>query len=187
MLGLRFLIKYVICVVAIFMSTSLIGQEEAEDKNRSIGIETGVALSYSGLHSNIAFLLKNKKNEYYVGLKLNLSDSYLLQKGPFGIQLGYRRTVIAVSKFSSSVSLDYQLVQTALYNALMIDVQKKNWLNELHLSYGLAYRLSKKLWIGSSFGFGLYIESNYDLRNAVRNRYIGTSNMLRIYANYDIR
>lgn len=184
---MRLPIKYLICVVAIFLSISLNGQEKVESKIGKIGVELGFALSYSGLNTNAAFLLKNKKNEYYLGLKLVLSDSYLLQKGPFGIQLGYRRTTVAAKKWSSSLGLDYQLTQTALYNPLAIDIKKKNWLNELHLSYGLAYQLSKKVWIGSSFGFGLYIESNYDLRNAIRNRYIGTSNMLRIYANYEFR
>lgn len=177
--------KSILIILSIFSFwLTIAAQEEQNYDNPKSGIELGSAFSYTGLNVNLAYTLAWGDNTAFVGPKITISDSYIPSEGPWGIHLGYRRLLPGQSKFRTFASVDYQLVFLEPYNPNGKDVNGKNEIHELFLSYGIQYRFWKNLIIGNSMGAGVYIERFIDSITGNKRFYNGYNGQIRLFAQY---
>jgi len=167
----------------IFCWTSF-AQEVAETSKMSHGIELGSAFSYSGFNANLAYAMGWKENVLFVGPKISLSKSYLPSRGPWGIHLGYRRLLPRQSKWNSFASLEYQIAFLQPQNPYNLDINGKNEIHEIHLSYGIQFEVLKDLIIGNSIGAGVYFERFFDSLTGEKKSFDGYNAQVRLFAQY---
>lgn len=156
---------------------------ERSAKFRS-GFELGGAFCYTGLNMNLAYSLAWRENTFFLGPKITLSDSYIPTRGPWGIHAGYRRLFPGEGNFRTFVSFDYQLVFLEPFNSNNFNVNGKNEIHELLLSYGIQLRVWKNLIIGNSIGAGVYFERFAVSISDSKNTFEGFNGQFRLFAQY---
>jgi len=167
-----------------FLTYSQILYAQEEKEILKTGIELGTGLSYSGIQTNLAFVGFYKGNEFYLGPKITVTNAYLPQNGPWGIQGGYRRILISKEKLTSFVNLDYQLAFRKPYNPTQLVVNTWNRIHEFHLHYGFTFKVFNRFYIGNQIGIGAYLEKNIDLIEDIQRSFSGFSSQFKLFFQY---
>ncbi len=158
--------------------------KENVTKHWTFGIETGTSLSFTGVNAKLNFLMAKNENEFFIGPKLVTSDTYLPLQGPWGLNLGYRRNILAKGAWKSFVSLDYQVVFMEPYNPRNLEVNGINTIQEFFFSYGFQFQIGERFVIGQQIGAGGFIEKTIDVIQDEKNRVANYSGLLSLFFNY---
>ncbi|MEL6638922.1 MAG: hypothetical protein AAFW73_09300 [Bacteroidota bacterium] len=119
--------------------------------------EMGSSLSFTGLNIHLSGVLRRGKHALVLGPKWVLSDSFLIQNGPWGWELAYRWYLLESQRLRSFARAGYQgafLGRTV--NRRQIRV------HEVHAGYGLEFQLGPRLALGNTLGLGWAIERSRD-------------------------
>ena len=170
------------CFIFIQMNNAQSLVEEKE--NWILGIEGGAGLSFTGVNTKLNFLLIKNSNEFFIGPKLVTSDVYLPLRGPWGLNLGYRRNILEKRNWKSFVSLDYQVVFIEPYNPRNLPVNGINNIQEFFFSYGFQFQIGSHLTIGQQIGAGGFIEKTIDVIQDKKNRVSNYTGLLSLFFNY---
>lgn len=151
---------------------------QAQKSPIRFAIEGGTFFSFTGLNVSLASTIILGDHEFYLGPKWVLSDTYLLNRGPWGIDLGYRWNMVQRNKIQGFANLEYQaaFLRPAGNGS-------KTVVQEMHGAYGLQWKLSDKLKIGNSIGLGGVVEKS-KLLNGTTYRLDGFSFLFKLFLNY---
>ena len=183
---MSFKIKIVIVLLSFICFSQKIKAQSLSniDSLWKYGVEAGSILSFTGVNLRVNFLMIKNKNEFYIGPKLAISDSYLPLKGPWGLSAGYRRNVLEKERWKSFVNLDYQIVFIKPYNPRNLEVNGINTIQELFIAYGFEFRIAKDFTIGQLIGGGGFLEKTIDVSEGKTNRIVNYSGLLSFFVNY---
>lgn len=120
----------------------------------------------------------------YLGPKLALSDLYIWEEGPWGLNLGYRYQLSTKKRWHSLAFLDYHLLFTRPFEPLGFEAAGWNLTHELYVGYGLQLRLGEHWYLVSQIGLGGYFERLQDVRRGGTIRFSGYSSLLRLGGRY---
>ncbi len=125
--------------------------------------EMASSLSFTGLNLHLSAVARRGSHALVLGPKWALSDSYLVQNGPWGLELAYRWYVLEGERLSSFARVGYQgIFMNRTVNNRKIRV------HEGHLGYGLQWKLGTRLSLGNVLGLGWVFEQSRDeIRNEV--------------------
>lgn len=181
-------IAKLICVILLALFTTAV-QAQNHSSNFTMGISASSSFTYTGINSYLLLDANVGKHDIYAGPKLVISDSYIPYKAIMGYDLGYNYLLLSNGRLSALINLDYQISYYDPYNPNRVDIaNKKNTINELFVSFGISYRLSRKsrFAITLSLGTGAFLEKYYDVVELNRNITTGLSQMARIGIRYNI-
>jgi len=179
--------RSVLTVLSFALSTTTQGQSSAG--NFSLGISPATSFTYTGINSYLLVDASLGKHDLYAGPKVVLSDSYLPYKAIMGYDIGYNFFVLTNGRLSALVNLDYQISYYDPYNPNKVDIaNRKNTVNELFLSLGINYRLSRKsrFSLSLNLGTGAFLEKYYDVVELNKNITTGLSQIARLGIRYNI-
>lgn len=153
----------------------------AQDTFLSYGIETGPSISFSGINYHALAKVEWKSHELILGPKIVLSDTYLLARGPWGLNLGYRWNMVRQAKRMAFVAVEYQsaFLRAGLSN-------RKVTVHETHLTYGFQWQLGQRFRIGNGLGVGSFLEKSKHLITGQSNTLSGFSVLFRLFVNYSL-
>lgn len=161
------------------------GQDINEKGKAQFGVSASANYSFSGISIIPTFDLVLNKHIIYLGPKFLTSMNYLPNKGPWGINLGYRHEFRNTEdkKLSFFFLTDYQLISAKSFSRIK-DSKKRNFYHELFLGYGMQLRFFDHLYIGNAMGVGAHMEvfNNADL--SLKETFLGYNNLFRIFVHY---
>ncbi|MBS1689893.1 MAG: hypothetical protein JSS96_14285 [Bacteroidetes bacterium] len=147
-------------------------QSIERSNNMEAGISAASSFTYTGINSYLLLDARLGRHDLYAGPKIVLSDSYLPYKAIMGYDVGYNFFALTNARLSALVNLDYQISYYDPYNPNKVDIaNRKNAINELFLSLGINYRLSRKsrFSVGLNLGTGVFLEKYYDVMELNKN------------------
>jgi len=161
----------------LFNQTYLFAQLEitTEYDKWKTSLETYTGFSHNGVEAGLIANLQKRKNEFYAGIQLQMSDAYTIESTPLGLILGYRRLIAFNKNWISLVNIEYQW---STYN---IDNLNSH---ELYLVYVLKYQLAPKVYIGNSIGIGGYQDSFLNRITNEKGNVTGFGSLLRLFVQY---
>jgi hypothetical protein len=145
------------------------------------GLETGFSISYSGFSQNVCLVAQSGKNTIYLGPRINLTQSYLPERGVWGLSIGIRHNFIRSNTIKSFLNIDYQ-------NTFMrphLQESSFNSIHEFNYSYGFFYRINSNINIGNMIGFGRYWEIYKGHFNSNALLFSGYSGLIRAIIQYE--
>ena len=177
-----------ICAI-LFVALAPGAQAQNNSGNFTLGISTSSSFTYTGINSYLLIDVNLGKNDIYAGPKLVISDSYIPYKAILGYDIGYNYILLSNGQLSALINLDYQVSYYDPYNPNNVDIaNRKNTVNELFISLGISYRLSRKSRFAAVLylGTGAFLEKYYDVVELNKNITTGLSQMARIGVRYNI-
>lgn len=165
-------------------------QEKAPGvRNVVLGAGLSSAISYTGINAYALADVQLGRHAFYAGPKLVLSDNYLPGKSSYGYDAGYSYTAFASRHWVSTAGVDFQSSYYTPFNAKYFKEVKKNTVNELTFSLGMAYVFDKsgRLSLGLNLGTGMFFERYQDLGQGTTNTNSGLTQMVRLNLHYNIR
>ncbi len=159
-------------------------QPEPQTQPFQSAVELGSSLSYVGFKLHLAYLLKYRRHELYVGPHLVISNSYLPSRGPLGLQAGYRFNWLQKGRLKAFANLDYQAAFWRPYDPQKLGDGGLNRVHEFHAGYGILFRLADHWWVGNHLGLGGYLEEYIDVRESETNHFSGFSSLIRAFVSY---
>jgi hypothetical protein len=175
--------KFIFIIIFSCIECSCFAQEEKE--KCSFGLTASGVYTYSGLGVIVDAEFKKGNNILYTGPKFPISRTYLPFKGTWGWNLGYRHNLSRSpeKRLVSHLNIDYQIAGAKAFSQTE-STNRRNYIHELFIGYGLQYRLCRNLFIGNTIGIGLYRESFYNVDLDWKQTYTGYNNLLKIFLNY---
>lgn len=140
------------------------------------GVEAGPSISFSGINSYLAATAQLGNHELFIGPKWVLSDSYLISRGPWGLDIGYRWNMVRQKRRSAFVSVEYQSVYQNTGSS-----NRKITVHETHLVYGFQWQLGERWKLGNSLGLGGVMEKSRDIISGEVNNLGGFSVLFKIF------
>jgi hypothetical protein len=121
-----------------------------------LAVETGTSASYSGVNTFAELHVTKGKHEIYGGMRLNLTNTYLPAKMPFGMSTGYRYKFAEKDKVYGMFWLVYE-------NLNLKNAGPEAFIHEFYGAIG-AGKSSKddKLNFFGALGSGVIVESFID-------------------------
>ena len=150
-------------------------------KNRPVqfGVEAGTSLSFTGLNVSLAANAEWGPHEFFAGPKWVASDTYLVGRGPWGIEAGYRWNGLRGKKMLAFASVNYQAAFLSTG-----DPERKVRVQEGHLAYGFQWKLARHLRIGNAIGLGGVIERSRVNGRSQGDPLTGFSLLFKLFASY---
>lgn len=177
--------KHLIFILLLVQAFTLRGQDTSEKNKTQFGISVSANYSFSGISIIPTFDLILNKNILYLGPKFLTSINYLPNKGPWGLNAGYKHEFRNTEgkKLSFFFLTDYQIISAKSFSRIK-DSNKRNYYHELFLGYGMQLRFFDHLYIGNAMGIGAHMEvfNNVDL--SMKETFLGYNNLFRIFVHY---
>ncbi len=151
---------------------------QAQKSPIRFAIEGGTFFSFAGLNVSLTPMIALGDHEFYLGPKWVLSDTYLLSRGPWGIDLGYRWNMVQRNKIQGFANVEYQAAFLRPAGN-----GRKTVVQELHAAYGLQWQLSNQWKIGNSIGLGGVQETSKQPNGTIA-RLDGFSFLFKLFLNY---
>ena len=163
----------------LFLCWTLPDLAAQDSPNVRFGVEAAPFISFAGLNFNLAATAQMGKHEFYLGPKWVLSDTYLIERGPWGIDLGYRWNLAPDQKLRGFFNIEYQ---TAFLrpagNGLKTTIQ------ELHGGYGFQLAMGDHWNLGNSIGLGGVRKQSRVAGSEETYGLTGFSFLLKFFVNY---
>lgn len=168
----------IIFFLLLSLSSFANAQETTPAKN-TWGVQTGFTISFFGYSVFAGATYRAGQSEFYAGPVLSISNSYLLTKGPWGVNAGWRYNFAKWKYLNSNILVDYRNAFFKPFNAQVTESKKKNSVHELNFAYGIKWEFTKSWYAGNYIGTGLYYESTYDLSEQKRFGNYGYSGLIK--------
>ncbi|WP_156026925.1 hypothetical protein [Sporocytophaga myxococcoides] len=177
--------KHFLLFLFFFQAIILKGQDNNKKNKTQFGVSVSANYSFSGISVIPTFDLILNKHIIYVGSKFLTSVNYLPNKGPWGINVGYKHEFRNTEgkKLSFFFIADYQMISSKSFSRIK-DTKKRNYYHELFLGYGMQLRFFDHLYIGNAMGVGAHMEifNNVDL--SLKETFLGYNNLFRVFIHY---
>lgn len=178
--------KYTFIIAFLFLPSLAFTQiEEGKKSKLRLGADLSINYSFSGFGVIGAVDLIKGNNMIYIGPKIITSRNYLPNKGPWGVNVGYRHEFRNVEEkvLSFFFLTDYQMLTGKAFSHIA-ESAKRNYYHELFVGYGLQFRIAKGLYLGNAMGIGAHMEvfNNVDLN--WKQTYFGFNNLFRVFVHY---
>ena len=155
-----------------------------DEKRFHLGINSSVNYSFSGVSLIAGPQITSGHHSIYAGLKIPLSQTYIALKSPYGWNLGYMHETNRPGKKTEFLfNIDYQIVYAKAYSRYLKS-EKRNFIHEFFIGYGIQYKLFKELYIGNIMGIGGYIQSLYNPDINFKKKYYNYNNILKLFIRY---
>lgn len=147
---------------------------------KGIGLNGAAGFSYTGINTFLTPAVYLGRHCIYGGPQFSLSRSYFFSRGIWGINAGYRYTVLVARRWSALVLADFQSFCTVPYNPHRLPVNSRNLIRELQAGLGLYYHPVPSWHIGLELGAGVVQERFEDLSEQKTRYSSGMTQMLRL-------
>jgi hypothetical protein len=146
---------------------------------RSWGAQSSFIISFTGYSVTVAAAYKVAYHEFYLGPALSLSNSYLPDKGPWGVNTGWKYNYASHKKVGAFVMIDYLNSFYRPYDPLKLKPKLLNSIHEFNLAMGIKWQFIPFWYFNAAIGTGVFYERNHDIIGDQIVNHSGYSNLLK--------
>jgi hypothetical protein len=163
----------------LFLSVSSTFAQDEAPGQRSFGVQSSFAVSFSGYSVSLVAVYKVAYNEFYLGPVLSISNSYLPGSGPWGFNTGWRYNYANHKKVGAFAMIDYRNAFYRAFDPANLRSPKWNSIHEVNVALGFKWQFAP-LWVfNAALGTGVYMERNHDISGDQLINHSGYSNLLK--------
>jgi hypothetical protein len=131
-------------------------QEQDNEKHTQLSLFPDIQLSSTGWNGCLIAKVECSKNIFYAGVKTPVMGNNLYGYFPVGLIAGYGYKLIQNGKWEMAPLLDAQWLSSKTQNLI-----KPTHYFDFTLNYQVTYKMTRKIHLASSFGYGLFLKEFY--------------------------
>jgi hypothetical protein len=179
-------------ITMILMLSQFLYAEEADSiKIPSDGISYATSLTsgytYSGYFIDWTAMIVAGHHALYGGPVILLSDYYLPGDVTTGLAAGWRYSLLNSlldDRWNFYVSLEYQLIPYIVKYRLEKS-KRTNQVHTINMSYGVQFKLYKRIFASNSIGAGVYIDRYYNSLTRRKDILTGLNMLIKLSISYE--
>lgn len=166
-------------ILMIIFHSLVFAQDGNKTRAYSLGATSFLQLSSTKTGFVLTLNYHRKKNNFYLGPKIQISNSNIYYKNFIGIVAGDAFNLISHNKLNFYITPDIQWLNLKTRNQ-----DKPTHYFDFTLNYQLNYSISKRISVNSSFGYGIFLKHFYIKSIEEWDDSIGLSGLIRVGVSY---